>query len=31
MSGYVDEWSDDECVDEMMHWIYENTHKEGSK
>ena len=31
IGGYVDEWTDQECVDEMTNWIYENTHTEGSK
>ncbi len=29
VKGYVNEWTNEQCVDELTNWLYENTHGEG--
>ena len=29
VAGYADEWTDEQCVDELTSWLYDNTFKEG--
>ena len=29
VADYADEWTNEQCVDELTNWLYDNTHGEG--